>query len=158
MVRMAMRALDAVNARYGRGTQWPLATGITRPWAIQLHPKLVLCLGDITVAPRGPRFCGHLRRGTAGRVAGAREAACGKELVGHAPPSLARPKRHASVWRRRRAACSARLHSRPPRRRLRLSRGGADIVQHPNIAVQEPRRPSRCSAFLTLTGHPPCCR
>ena len=28
-----MQALDAVNARYGRGTLRPLATGIARPWA-----------------------------------------------------------------------------------------------------------------------------
>jgi len=80
MVRMAMRALDAVNARYGRGTLRPLATGITRPWAIRLHPKLALRLGGITVAPRVSRFCGHFIQGTAGRavirrVAGGREAA-----------------------------------------------------------------------------------
>ena len=29
-----MRAMDQVNAKYGRGTLTPLATGITRPWAI----------------------------------------------------------------------------------------------------------------------------
>jgi len=28
-----MQALDTVNARYGRGTLRPLATGTTRPWA-----------------------------------------------------------------------------------------------------------------------------
>ena len=35
LVRSAkvMQALDAVNARYGRGTLRPLATGIARPWA-----------------------------------------------------------------------------------------------------------------------------
>ncbi len=27
-----MRAMDGVNARYGRGTLRPLATGIARPW------------------------------------------------------------------------------------------------------------------------------
>ncbi len=34
-----MQALDAVNARYGRGTLRPLATGITRPWATR-HERL----------------------------------------------------------------------------------------------------------------------
>ena len=33
----AMQALDAVNARYGRGTLRPLATGIARPWATRHH-------------------------------------------------------------------------------------------------------------------------
>ena len=35
----AMQAPDAVNARYGRGTLRPLATGIARPWAIR-HDRL----------------------------------------------------------------------------------------------------------------------
>ena len=35
----AMQALDAVNARYGRGTLRPLATGIARPWATR-HDRL----------------------------------------------------------------------------------------------------------------------
>ena len=34
-----MQALDAVNARYGRGTLHPLATGIARPWATR-HDRL----------------------------------------------------------------------------------------------------------------------
>ncbi len=34
-----MQALDAVNARYGRGTLRPLATGIARPWATR-HDRL----------------------------------------------------------------------------------------------------------------------
>ena len=34
-----MQALDAVNARYGRGTLCPLATGITRRWATR-HDRL----------------------------------------------------------------------------------------------------------------------
>ncbi len=34
-----MAALDAVNARYGRGTLRPLATGIERPWAAR-HDRL----------------------------------------------------------------------------------------------------------------------
>ena len=39
MSAKAMQALDAVNARYGRGTLRPLATGITRPWATR-HDRL----------------------------------------------------------------------------------------------------------------------
>ena len=35
----AMQALDAVNARYGRGTLCPLATGIARPRATR-HDRL----------------------------------------------------------------------------------------------------------------------
>ena len=35
----AMQALDAVNARYGRGTLRPLSTGIARPWATR-HDRL----------------------------------------------------------------------------------------------------------------------
>ena len=34
-----MQALGAVNARYGRGTLLPLATGIARPWATR-HDRL----------------------------------------------------------------------------------------------------------------------
>ncbi len=34
-----MAALNAVNARYGRGTLGPLATGIERPWATR-HDRL----------------------------------------------------------------------------------------------------------------------
>ena len=31
-----MAALDAVNARHGRGTLRPLATGLARPWGTRL--------------------------------------------------------------------------------------------------------------------------
>ena len=34
-----MATLDAVNARHGRGTVRPLATGITRPWSTR-HSRL----------------------------------------------------------------------------------------------------------------------
>ena len=48
-----MQALDAVNARYGRGTLRPLATGIARPWATRHHrlsPRYTTRIEEILVA------------------------------------------------------------------------------------------------------------
>lgn len=49
----AMAALDAVNARYGRGTLRPLATGIARGWSTRhdrLSPRYTTRLEEILVA------------------------------------------------------------------------------------------------------------
>ena len=48
-----MQALDAVNARYGRGTLRPLATGIARPWATRqdrLSQRYTTRIEEILVA------------------------------------------------------------------------------------------------------------
>lgn len=48
-----MTALDAVNARYGRGALRPLATGIERKWSTRhdrLFPRYTTCLGEMLVA------------------------------------------------------------------------------------------------------------
>ena len=48
-----MTALDAVNARYGRGALRPLATGIERKWSTRhdrLSPRYTTCLGEMLVA------------------------------------------------------------------------------------------------------------
>ena len=48
-----MAALDAVNARYGRGTLRPLATGIARSWSTRhdrLSPRYTTRLEEILVA------------------------------------------------------------------------------------------------------------
>ena len=48
-----MAALDTVNARYGRGTLRPLATGISRSWSTRherLSPRYTTRLEEILVA------------------------------------------------------------------------------------------------------------
>ena len=49
----AMQAPDAVNARYGRGTLRPLATGIARPWATRhdcLFRRYTIRIEEILIA------------------------------------------------------------------------------------------------------------
>ncbi len=48
-----MQALDTVNARYGRGTLRPLATGIKRGWSTRherLSPRYTTNLDEMLVA------------------------------------------------------------------------------------------------------------
>ncbi|MGC9270969.1 DUF4113 domain-containing protein [Acidiphilium sp.] len=48
----AMAALDAVNARFGRDTLRPLATGISRTWtakAMNLSPRYTTRIGEILI-------------------------------------------------------------------------------------------------------------
>ena len=51
--RKVMAAMDAVNARYGRGTLRPLATGIERSWGTRssrLSPRYTTHAGEMLEA------------------------------------------------------------------------------------------------------------
>jgi DNA polymerase V len=48
-----MAALDAVNARFGRGALRPLATGIARPWGTRhgrMSPRYTTRVNELTEA------------------------------------------------------------------------------------------------------------